>query len=316
MLASFFRSILQPLIDQNWLRTRPDSFCTADLRPQQMRDELLALDFLRSDIINASPGELKSFIVRTTSLIQTLVCFMQMESAQRFQEFAKEAMSLIDIRTRHQASFPHTHLSESMYRAFDQLDDILDIKYDLDANMISDPNQKERLYEGAGLGVQTSYSSILLALERANPANGARIVDLGSGYGRVGFVLGLLRPDVDFIGYEYVEHRVENSKGVAKRAGLQRTTFVTQDLARRDFKIPVADIYYMYDPFSPETYGTVLDQLIEVGKRLQITIVTKGRANSWVREALMNRAWSVIETCDSETVCLFRSLPQPKEISI
>jgi SAM-dependent methyltransferase len=315
VLTSFFRSILQPLIDQDWLRSKSASM-TPSAASTQVNDELRALDFLRTEIATASPKEMKHFASRASELLQIIVSLVRIENTPRFHEFAKKTMSLIDERARHQDTFPHSQLSEAMYRAFDQLDEILGIRYELDRDMPSDPKQKERLYEGAGIGVQTSYSSILLALDRAKPAQGARILDLGSGYGRVGFVLGLLRPDVDFIGYEYVEHRVEDSQAVANRAGLPRTKFVTQDLARHDFKIPEADVYYLYDPFSRETYGSVLNQLIEIGERVPITIITKGRANSWVREALENRGWSIDETCDSGTVCLFRSLPKIKDFSI
>lgn len=305
--VSFFRCTLQPLIDQDWIRHQQADLSAVDPRVLQMTNELLSLDFLHDELIGASAKTLKNYIARSNQLLKLIVSFVKLKEADRYQAFVQAAMSLIDVRARYQDSLPHNHFSEALYRAFDQLDDILGIHYDLDVDMASDPNQKERLYEGAGIGVQTSYSSILLALDRAKPVPGARILDLGSGYGRVGFVLGLLRPDINFTGYEYVDHRVEDSKAVARRAGLSRTAFVTQDLARADFRIPEADIYYMYDPFSRETYGTVLNQLIAIGKRFPVTIITKGRANTWVREALELQKWSIDDTCDSGTVCLFRS---------
>lgn len=208
-----------------------------------------------------------------------------------------------------QASFAFTPFSEAMYRAFDQFDEILGIRYELDLSMASLPSQRERLFEGAGLGVQTSYSSILLALARARVGEGARVMDLGSGYGRVGFVLGLLRPDVTFTGVEYVPHRVDDSRAVALRAGLSSVDFVAGDLAV--VEIPFADVYYMYDPFCRETYARVLERLISYARHSPspITIITKGRANTWVRDALMGEGWSVDETCDSGTVCLFTSEP-------
>jgi tRNA/tmRNA/rRNA uracil-C5-methylase (TrmA/RlmC/RlmD family) len=245
-------------------------------------------------------------VARTTHLLHLLNSFIQVESVERYREFAIHAMKLIDERARHQDSFPHNHFTEAMYRAFDQMDEILGIRYELDAGMITSPSQTERLYEGAGAGVQTSYSSILLALDRANVAKDARILDLGSGYGRVGFVLGLLRPDIHFTGIEYVDHRVKDSREVAARAGLSRTEFLTEDL--NTFIVPEADVYYMYDPFSRGTYGLVLEQLIDYGKTRPVTIITKGRANAWVREALQTHGWMIDETCDSGTVCLFRSL--------
>lgn len=222
-------------------------------------------------------------------------------------EFLKAAMLLMNDETHFADERPADAETESLYRAFDRIDDILGIRYSLDLGMSSDPAQSERLYEGAGIGVQTSYPSILLALRRASPREGARVLDLGSGYGRVGFVIGLLRPDISFAGYEYVDHRVRDAIEVAARSGFAKVDFFTQDLSRADFKIPTADIYYMYDPFSRETYGYVLDQLLALGETNAITIITKGRANTWVEDAVRNRGWTLDNDCDRGFVTLFHS---------
>ena len=173
--------------------------------------------------------------------------------------------------------------------------------------MASSKDQPERLYEGAGIGVQTSYASILMALDRVQLPQAAKVVDLGSGYGRVGFAIGLLRPDLEITGYEYVPHRVDNANDVAKAAGLTNVHFITQDLAAADFKIPKADVFYMYDPFSRETYGYVLDQLIAMGRTTPITVITKGRANDWVTDALKGHGWQTEASLDSGTVFVFNS---------
>lgn len=301
----FLRSILKPLIDEEWLGQNG-----ATTRAVHMRNELRSLSFLADELVSASPRDLKTYLKRTTPLLHALVAFIQAEPLAQFRETAAAAMALIDRRARELDTFPHGAFSEAMYRAFDEMDEILGIHYELDLAMTSAPAQRERLYEGAGAGVQTSYSSILLALDRAGIANGARVLDLGSGYGRVGFVIGLLRPDLSFTGYEYVDHRVQDSKAVASRAGLAKVSFETQDLSA--FELPRADVYYMYDPFSRETYAHVLDQLIAFGRESSVTIITKGRANTWVRDALHEHGWSVDETCDSGTVCLFRS---PSDVS-
>ncbi len=306
--GAFLRSILKPLIDQDWLRLQRNDVTSIDERPKQMLNELRSLAFLKDELVNATAQELKAYFNRTTHLMQVLISFVQSEPVDRYRAFTAAAMRLIDERARELDLFPNSPFSEAMYRAFDQMDEIFGIHYELDRGMTSDPAQRERLYEGAGIGVQTSYSSILLALDRASITQGARVLDLGSGYGRVGFVLGLLRPDIDFTGYEYVDHRVRDSISVAERTGLTKTAYVTQDLSTCD--LPKADVYYMYDPFSRETYAHVLNQLIAFGATSPVTIITKGRANTWVREALQSYGWSIDETCDSGTVCLFRSHPE------
>ncbi len=307
----FLRGVLKPLIDEDWLRQNRGGPHFHDPRTQQMRLELRPLSFLENEIVGASSRDLKTYFNRTTHLIHVLVSCIQVESTERFREIATQAMRLMDARSRELDAIPHNAFSEAMYRAFDEMDEVLGIHYDLDLQMASDPAQRERLYEGAGIGVQTSYSSILLALDRAHISPNARVLDLGSGYGRVGFVIGLLRPDISFTGYEYVDHRVVDSNIVARRAGLARVDFETRDLS--SFALPDADVYYMYDPFSRDTYATVLNQLIRAGQKKEITVITKGRANTWVREALDQHGWTIDETCDSGTVCLFRS-PSPVSV--
>lgn len=175
------------------------------------------------------------------------------------------------------------------YRAFDLIDEALGFDYHVDDGMVS--NDVERLYEGGGVGVQTSYSTLLTTLQALALVDGQKVIDLGSGFGRMGFAVGLLRPNVIFVGYEYVAHRVDQGNDLAERADLPNVSFVTQDLSNRDFKIPLANIYYMFDPFNAATYGFVLDQLIEIGRTQKITIATKGRANTWAAEALAKAGW-------------------------
>ena len=138
------------------------------------------------------------------------------------------------------------HQGLCLYRTFDNLDDVFDLDYQLDLDMVVEHNTKERLYQRSGVGVQSGYSTILLALENSELLPNSSIVDLGSGYGRVGLVCSLLRPDIEFIGYEYVPHRVDIANKAAKHLGLEdNLSFKAQDLSLESFKIPEADVYYL-----------------------------------------------------------------------
>lgn len=190
----------------------------------------------------------------------------------------------------------------SLYRTFDVLDQIFQLNYILDeATSIT---QTERLYENAGVGVQSSYLTTLTALRYLNPAKNSRFVDLGSGYGRVGFVIGLMRPDIDFIGYEFVEGRVNIATNTCNNLGIdQHVHFHTQDLSAKDFKIPAAEAYYIFDSFSDETYKHVLERLQEIALTKKITVVTKGNARLWFK----NANWSSPQEFNDGNLCLFRS---------
>ncbi|MCM2282009.1 MAG: class I SAM-dependent methyltransferase [Bdellovibrionaceae bacterium] len=238
--------------------------------------------------------------------ISTLVARARSLAPQAFQAFINAAMARISTLVLAER-MAHSSL---LYRAFDALDDLFGIDYGRDRGMRIDPSQTERLYEGAGRGVQTSYESILIALADLAPRPHARMIDLGSGYGRVGLVVGLTRPDMDFIGYEYVCHRVEVSRACAERAGLTaQVKYHQQDLADPIFTIPPADIYYLFDPFTQDTYRHVFAQLKDLGRTRAVCVATKGFAQQWFAQAIDDANWEQPLVCDEGTLGIFRSIP-------
>lgn len=198
------------------------------------------------------------------------------------------------------------HLGFSLYQTFSSLDEVLNLNY---ATQVENQiKTDERIYSGSGAGVQTGYSTILMAMDFLKPLAGSRFIDLGSGYGRVGLTIGLLRPDVQFIGYEFVESRVDIAKLSVKNLGLDKhVQFMTQDLSVKNFKIPEADFYYLFDPFTDDTYSHVLAQLIEIGRQKKISIVTKGNARSWMLDVMTQENWKKPVELDNNNLCIFRS---------
>ncbi len=240
-------------------------------------------------IINNSPKEdIKTFVIQ--SLKEMQVHFL---SEEKYKEASDQSLGYQGLR---------------LYRTFDSLDNIFKLNYNLDLSMGVDHNTKERLYQRSGVGVQSGYSTILLALDRMSPKEGSTIVDLGSGYGRVGLVCSLVRPDIKFIGYEYVPHRVEISNVACKALGLsENLDFKVQDLSLESFKIPDAEYYYLYDPFSEETYKYILDQIVNVSKRKKVTIVTKGNARGWLAKIAEKHSWPEATYIDESNLCIFES---------
>ncbi len=307
VLSSFLSGVCTSLDEKAWnLRETEGAF--TNFLDGTLTRELSPLAFL-GDSLRREPR--KQLSKKANLIALTVSEIVRMQPADPlFQMFIRATMNEMDKLTRYESRYQTESewFANSLYRAFDEMDRILGVDYAHDKNMKTDLNMKERLYEGAGIGVQTSYISVLLALEAIQPASGSSFIDLGSGYGRVGFVIGLLRPDMDFIGYEYVEHRVTHSQACADRAGLsEKVRFITQDLSARDFAIPVADVYYMYDPFSRETYEHVFAQLKKIGRERAITVVTKGRASGWFAETIRGEKWATEPMCDEGTLGIFKS---------
>ena len=276
--------------------------------------ELLPIYFLKSFLIKNGKRNIKK-IIQDTQLIEKKVLSLMIDRPSEDQkDFVIESLNEMTKKfiaeEKDQDGRDHSlgHLGLELYRTFDHLDDMFDLDYKLDRDMVVDHKEKERLYERAGVGVQSGYSTILLALNPLNAENGCKIIDLGSGYGRVGLVCALLRPDIDFTGYEFVPHRVEISNNACDSLGLQENlNFEVQDLSLESFKVPKADIYYLYDPFTKETYSYVLNQIVEMSKCMKVTVVTKGNGRAWLVDIAKENSWPDPIFIDEGNLCIFKS---------
>lgn len=235
--------------------------------------------------------------------VQRLIEQAQRLGADEFRVFSRELIQAISVYC-HTDSFNQG----ALYRAFDRLDDVLEIDYRETSQMMPKHGAAERLYEGGGTGVQTSYSTIVRVLERLNLGESAHLVDLGSGFGRVGLATGLWREDLRFSGYEYVGHRVAASNTAAARAGVNgRVQFIEQDLSDLSFQIPAAHAYYLYDPFSVSTYERVFARIAELGRGQSVTVIAKAGARQGFQRCVDSREWHEPESVDEGTILLYRS---------
>lgn len=315
--VTFLGSALIFLQGEQWTLKKDPASSSENYRhfaEQTFASNLLSLNYLQDTLQPLNEKELRRMAELCEELEKILLSHVQSLGQQQKNLFVTRALQLMEKVFAHENSLwlqgnsQARSLALSLYRTFDGLDQIFGLNYDADLGMKTDVNGTERLYEGAGLGVQSSYSTLLTALREVQASQGTRFIDLGSGYGRVGLVVGVLRPDIDFIGYEYVKHRVDISNESTAKFGLQgHVHFFTQDLSEKNFRIPDADVYYMFDPFSKDTYQHVLNQLVEVSRRQRIVVVTKGNARLWLKEIAEREGWLPGQEFDGGNLSLFRS---------
>lgn len=315
--VTFLGSALRFLQDEQWLMQKEGAAETSGygkFLESAFASNLQSLQYLQSALSVLSIKDLRRLAEMTEDLEKVLIKMIQDAGVLEQRQFMTEALQLMVQVFQHEntllleGNVNARSLTLSLYRTFDGLDQIFGLDYEADIGMKTDIQLNERLYEGAGIGVQSSYSTLLTALRETSPSAGSRFIDLGSGYGRVGLVVGLLRPDIDFIGYEYVKHRVDISNVSTEKFGLEdHVHFFTQDLSEKAFKIPEAEVYYMFDPFSQETYQHVLNQLVEVARKQRIVVVTKGNARHWLKEIAQKEGWLPAQEFDGGNLGVFRS---------
>ncbi|SMF79963.1 methyltransferase [Pseudobacteriovorax antillogorgiicola] len=318
--VAFLGAAIEFLQEKYWLKNRDDNISgikktNAEFIAPFFIDELLALSFLKSFFETVESKALKPLLKKILVIESALLECIKMRSDTDRKDFTTkslQAMSLLFQDEERRQGSSDEPIGPRLYRAFDGLDLIFNLDYSCDKTMIVDKKNPERLYQGSGVGVQSGYSTILLALHFSNLPKNSCVVDLGSGYGRVGLAFSLLRPDIKFIGYEYVPHRVALANDTGRAFQLESNlTFIEQDLSLEDFKIPEADAYYLYDPFTKETYEHVLRQIIAVSKRRSITVVTKGNAREWLLDIAQAHSWPTPVYVDGGNLCIFRSQPKP-----
>lgn len=163
------------------------------------------------------------------------------------------------------------------------------------------PSMHQGVQTWVGLDVhtlQTPYCECLKILKLLRLRPYQHVVDLGAAYGRMGVVTGGLFIKSVFTGYEYVKARVDEGNRVYRTLGLQHCELIQQDLFAADFRIPDADVYFLYDFGQVEHIQRMLLQIREVSRRRPVLIVVRGKftrqiiteGHSWLHASLEGRS--------------------------
>ena len=125
--------------------------------------------------------------------------------------------------------------------------------------------------------LQTPYAELLRILQLIKIKPYQHVIDLGAAYGRMGIVLGGLYAKNIFTGFEYVKSRVDEGNRIYNELGLNKCQLVTQNLFSPDFKLPEADVYFIYDYGHVEHINHTLKQISIVSKKRPVKVVARGR---------------------------------------
>ncbi len=179
--------------------------------------------------------------------------------------------------------FPHLPLEPSSYPAAKRhaamADRWLGIEVEKVEAKIRDPGDGQQRWLDRHPSIfLTPYVELRAWLEQLRPEAGSAVVDLGAGYGRLGFVLARHFPECRFLGFELVPERVKEAAKALERFGAGRASMLQADISDPSWKPPVAEIYFIYDYGTREAISKTLGDLRELARGHGIQVVGRGRA--------------------------------------
>jgi SAM-dependent methyltransferase len=146
--------------------------------------------------------------------------------------------------------------------------------------------EKQQLWMGLDpQDLLTPYAELRWLLDVIKVRAGQTVVDLGAGYGRMGFVMARHHPEAFFIGYEYVGERVAEARRCLAKFGAKNAAMVHADLASPEFKLPVADAYFLYDFGTPKAIEKTLHELKRLGRHQPVRLICRGRHSRYIIES-------------------------------
>jgi hypothetical protein len=162
--------------------------------------------------------------------------------------------------------------------------DCLKIENNLRLNKNTISAEEKELWLGLDLqSLQTPYSEIFQMIQIIKPAENQKWIDLGAAYGRIGLVLGLLNPNIQFIGYEYIQERTDEANRIYQLWKIQQAQIITADISSSEFILENADVYFIYDFGSQKDIYIILEKLRVIAQTQPIQLIARGRGiKNWI----------------------------------
>ena len=104
------------------------------------------------------------------------------------------------------------------------------------------------------------------------------------------FVIERHFPEMSFVGFEYVGERVTEARRALTAFGAVRSRVDHVDLTSSSFKMPAADVYFIYDYGTPAAIEKTLYDLRRATRGRVVTIVARGRVCRYAIES-RHGAW-------------------------
>jgi hypothetical protein len=122
----------------------------------------------------------------------------------------------------------------------------------------------------------TSYNLFHILINALELPEASVLVDMGSGLGRMGMIVGSYYPNLKYVGYEYHGFRMEPAVATAKTLDFQNVSFVQADFSSPELNLVDGDVFFFYYPNSSSAVMTAaLEKVHQIALKKKIQIVAR-----------------------------------------
>ena len=155
--------------------------------------------------------------------------------------------------------------------------------------------------------LQTPYCYLYHALAKLNHKKIEHVVDIGAGYGRVGIVLNTINPSARFTGFEILRRRQIEGERVFEKLCLKNSSIKLQNVLSKDFVIPNANVYFIYDFSEQEDILFILKKLSIRNKMNSAYLVARGKRLEYLLKFEFNRVWTNLPSYNTDDLRVYIS---------
>jgi hypothetical protein len=137
----------------------------------------------------------------------------------------------------------------------------------------------------------TPYRVFRDSIASLNLPEGSVVVDMGSGLGRMGMVVGAHFPQFKYVGYEFHEFRLRPSSENANAFGFDNVQYIQADFSSPELNLVDGDVFFFYYPNNnPGVMAAAMEKIHQIAKRKKVRILIRmsvgggGERAPWLKQ--------------------------------
>jgi precorrin-6B methylase 2 len=122
----------------------------------------------------------------------------------------------------------------------------------------------------------TSYNDFRVLIKSLRLPASSVLVDMGSGLGRMGMVVGSFFPKLNYVGYEYHDFRMKPAEETARAFGFDNVQYIQADFTSKNLDLTDGDVFFFYFPNNTDAVmKAAIEKIRKVAEKKKILVVSR-----------------------------------------